>query len=153
MGRRLYRSRDDYWIAGVCGGLGRYFEVDSNPIRLAFVLLAAWNGIGVLLYLVTVLIVPEAPLPAPPPATPSDPGQPGPPIPGLPREPGHPPAAALDEGRRLRMLGWLLVLGGVYLLLSRLRLFLPVVQDDVFPVLLILGGFVLLFIRSGGHRT
>ena len=63
VGRKLYRSREDYWIAGVCGGLGRYFGVDSNPIRLGFVLLAAWNGLGVLLYLVTVLIVPEPPLP------------------------------------------------------------------------------------------
>ncbi|HKX17569.1 MAG TPA: PspC domain-containing protein, partial [bacterium] len=78
---RLYRSRTDYWIAGVCGGLGRYFGVDSNPIRLGFVILAAWNGLGVLLYLVTVLIVPEEPLgetpagaPVAPPAPPAAPG-------------------------------------------------------------------------------
>ncbi len=132
MQRRLYRSREDYWIAGVCGGLGRYFEIDSNLIRLAFVLLAAWNGLGVLLYLVTVLIVPEepvreaAPTPAPPPAP--------------------------DESRRLRAIGWLLVLGGIYLLLQNLRLFTPVVQDQVFPVVLILGGLVLLLLRSGARR-
>jgi len=132
--RRLYRSREDYWIAGVCGGLGRYFEVDSNLIRLAFALLAAWNGLGVLLYLVTVLIVPEEPVreiavsPAVPPETP-------------------------DDGRRLRMIGWLLVIGGVYLLFQNLRLFIPVVQDQVFPVVLILGGLVLLLLRSGARRS
>ncbi len=134
MQRRLYRSRTDYWIAGVCGGLGRYFEVDSNPIRLAFVLLAAWNGLGVVLYLIAVLIVPEEPLPAPAAA------------------PAPPPQEAPDETRRLRMLGWLLVAGGVYLLLRNLRLFLPVVQDQVFPLILILGGLVLLLLRPPGRH-
>ncbi len=136
MQRRLRRSRDDYWIAGVCGGLGKYFETDSNPIRLAFVLLAAWNGLGVLLYLVTVLIVPEEPLPE----VASEPG----PVPPLRENP--------DESRRVRMLGWLLMLGGVYLLLRNLHLFGPVVQDQVFPVILILGGLVLLLLRSSPRR-
>src|SRR5579864_8106243 len=132
---RLYRSRTDYWIAGVCGGLGRYFGVDSNPIRLGFVVLAGWNGLGVLLYLVTVLIVPEEPVEqiagreaVPPPP------------------PGHAPVS--HEGRRMRMLGWLLILGGAYLLLRNLHLFIPIVQDQVFPVLLILGGLVLLLMRE-----
>ena len=134
---RLYRSRTDYWIAGVCGGLGRYFGVDSNPIRLGFVILAAWNGLGVLLYLVTVLIVPEEPLGE----TPA----------GAPVAPPAPPAApgGSHEGRRTRMLGWLLILGGAYLLLRNLHLlFIPAVQDEVFPVLLILGGLVLLLMRD-----
>ncbi len=133
--RRLYRSREDYWIAGVCGGLGKYFEVDSNPIRLAFVLLASWNGLGVVLYLIAVLIVPEEPVRE-----------------VLP-EPGAPPRRSeADESRRVRMLGWLLVLGGVYLLLRNLHLFFPVIQDEVFPVVLILGGLVLLLLRSGARR-
>lgn len=135
MSRRLYRSREDYWIAGVCGGLGKYFEVDSNLVRLAFVLLAAWNGLGVLLYLVTVLIVPEEPLPEV--ATETGPA--------LPEE-------RPDETRRIRMLGWLLVIGGVYLLLRRFHLFVPVIQDEAFPVILILGGLVLLLLRWGGRR-
>src|SRR5579864_4484067 len=129
---RLYRSRSDYWIAGVCGGLGRYFGVDSNPIRLGFVVLAAWNGLGVLLYLVTVLIVPEEP-------TEEIAARPDAP-------PARPPAA--HESRRMRMLGWLLILGGAYLLLRNLHLFVPIVQDQVFPVLLILGGLVLLLMRE-----
>jgi phage shock protein PspC (stress-responsive transcriptional regulator) len=139
---RLYRSRTDYWIAGVCGGLGRYFGVDSNPIRLGFVLLAAWNGLGVLLYLVTVLIVPEEPIIEEP---------------GAPPGPTPPPASgrapAPYESRRMRMLGWLLILGGAYLLLRNLHLFVvPIVQDEVFPVLLILGGLVLLLMRTDSRR-
>jgi len=46
------------------------------------------------------------------------------------------------------MLGWLLILGGAYLLLRNLHLFVPIVQDQVFPVLLILGGLVLLLMRD-----
>lgn len=132
---RLYRSREDYWIAGVCGGLGKYFEVDSNPIRLAFVLLASWNGLGVVLYLIAVLIVPEEPIREVLPEL------------GVPPRRSEP-----DENRRVRMLGWLLVLGGVYLLLRNLHLFFPVIQDEVFPVVLILGGLVLLLLRSGARR-
>ena len=131
---RLYRSRTDYWIAGVCGGLGRYFGVDSNPIRLGFVVLAAWNGLGVLLYLVTVLIVPEEPI-----EQIADPG-------AVPPTPGRAPVS--HEGRRMRMLGWLLILGGAYLFLRNLHLFIPIVQDQVFPIVLILGGLVLLLMRE-----
>lgn len=139
---RLYRSRTDYWIAGVCGGLGRYFGVDSNPIRLGFVLLAGWNGLGVLLYLVTVLIVPEEPVIEEPGAAPG---------PNPPPTPGRSPVP--HESRRMRMLGWLLILGGAYLLLRNLHLFVfPVVQDEVFPVLLILGGLVLLLMRTDSRR-
>jgi phage shock protein C len=137
---RLYRSRSDYWIAGVCGGLGRYFGIDSNPIRLGFVVLAAWNGLGVLLYLVTVLIVPEEPV--------EEPGD----AQGSIAQPPTGPAAVPHESRRVRMLGWLLILGGAYLLLRNLHLFIPIVQDEVFPVVLILGGLVLLLMRADSRR-
>ena len=133
--KHLYRSREDSILMGVCGGLGTYLEVDSNAIRLAFVLLSAWNGLGVLLYLATVLIVPEEPL----------------------REPAQVPPAPTrheDEGevRRVRMLAWLLILAGVYLLLRAHPLFRPVAQDSVFPVILILAGAVLLIQRARPPR-
>ena len=128
-GKRLYRSREDCFLMGVCGGLGKYFDMDSNPIRLAFVLLAAWNGLGVLLYLATVIIVPEEPVPE---------------AASLPQ----PSTPAQDETRRVRMLGWLLVLAGGYLLLRNYPLFHPIIQDPVFPIILILGGLVLLFMRG-----
>jgi phage shock protein C len=133
-GKRLYRSREDSFLMGVCGGLGKYLEIDSNAIRLTFVVLAAWNGLGVLLYLATVLIVPEEPLP--------NPASPAP----------QPPADAQDEIRRVRMLGWLLVLAGAYLLVRGHPLFRPIMQDSLFPVILILGGVVLLFQRTRIRR-
>lgn len=55
---RLRRSRDDKVIAGVCGGLGRYFGVEAIWFRLAFVVLAIGGGSGILIYLISWLVVP-----------------------------------------------------------------------------------------------
>jgi phage shock protein PspC (stress-responsive transcriptional regulator) len=56
--RRLYRSKTDSMIGGVCGGLGKYFSIDPTLIRLAFVLLAVFGGGGVLIYLILWIVVP-----------------------------------------------------------------------------------------------
>ena len=71
MERKLYRSRNDSRIAGVCGGLGEYLEIDPTLVRLIFVLLALTGGHGVLLYIILWLIVPYAaqPLVQPSPAS------------------------------------------------------------------------------------
>lgn len=57
-------------IAGVCGGLADYLNVDPTLVRLGFILLTMANGAGILLYLVMTIIVPRAPPGAPPPVTP-----------------------------------------------------------------------------------
>lgn len=57
--KRLYRSRDHRVVAGVAGGLATYLGIDPALIRLAFVLLTIFNGLGLLLYLVLWLIVPN----------------------------------------------------------------------------------------------
>jgi phage shock protein C len=58
MQRKLYRSRNDSRIAGVCGGLGEYLDIDPTLVRLIFVLLALTGGHGVLLYIILWLLVP-----------------------------------------------------------------------------------------------
>src|SRR3954463_1072886 len=55
---RLYRSRSQKMIAGVCGGLGEYFDVDPVLIRLLFVVTAFISGIGILAYIVLWIVVP-----------------------------------------------------------------------------------------------
>jgi phage shock protein C len=57
--KRLIRSTTDRKVAGVAGGLARYFEIDPTFVRLAFVVLALLNGIGVLFYLVLWLVIPD----------------------------------------------------------------------------------------------
>jgi len=59
--KRLYRSRTNRMVAGVCGGLGDYANVDPVLVRLFFVILAFANGLGILLYLVAMVIIPEEP--------------------------------------------------------------------------------------------
>jgi phage shock protein C len=60
--KRLYRSRVNRTIAGVCGGLGEYFAVDPVFIRIAAVLLIFADGIGLLGYLIAWLVIPKRPL-------------------------------------------------------------------------------------------
>ncbi len=55
----LRRSRADRWIAGVCGGLARATAIESWVWRLAFALLLAFGGVGLLLYLLMWIFVPS----------------------------------------------------------------------------------------------
>ena len=73
MTNRLYRSRTNKVFAGVCGGIGEYFDVDPVLIRLMCLLLTVFTAVapGVVAYVIAVLIVPEAPG-----ITPSKPAQP-----------------------------------------------------------------------------
>lgn len=59
MSKQLYRSRNNKVIAGVCGGVAEYFEVDPTIVRIAWLLLAFPGGIGFLAYLVCWIVMPE----------------------------------------------------------------------------------------------
>jgi phage shock protein C len=59
--RKLYRSRTNRQVAGVCGGLGQYFNVDVTLIRVLFIVLAVFGGAGILIYLAMWIIVPREP--------------------------------------------------------------------------------------------
>ena len=59
--RKLYRSRSNRQVAGVCGGLAQYFNLDATLIRILFVVLAVLGGSGLVLYLAMWIIVPNEP--------------------------------------------------------------------------------------------
>ncbi len=61
MNRRVYRSRKDRVIAGVCGGLAKYFSVDPVLIRLVAVATVLLGGAGVILYIIAMFVIPEEP--------------------------------------------------------------------------------------------
>jgi phage shock protein C len=65
--KQLLRPRDDRVVAGVCSGVGRYFNVDPVLIRVAFAIFAAvtW-GTALLAYPVMWFLIPEEPAPTPP---------------------------------------------------------------------------------------
>jgi phage shock protein PspC (stress-responsive transcriptional regulator) len=56
--KRLERSTANKKIAGVAGGLGRYFDLNPNVFRLGFIILTILGGAGVLVYLAAVLVMP-----------------------------------------------------------------------------------------------
>ncbi len=57
---KLYRSKTNAMIAGVCGGLGEYLGIDPTLVRLLFVLLTVISGVGLLLYLLLLILMPRA---------------------------------------------------------------------------------------------
>lgn len=57
--KRLFRSRTDTMVGGVCGGLGAYLGIDPTIVRLFFVLLAFAKGIGFALYFILWIVVPR----------------------------------------------------------------------------------------------
>jgi len=98
--KRLYKSRRDKMIDGVCGGIAEYFNVDATIIRILFVAMAFLGGAGVILYLVGMVL--------------------------MPANPEHLASGAVLAGREKNLTlvwGSILVVLGVVLLLSNLGLF------------------------------
>jgi len=59
MAKRLHRSDADRKIAGVCGGIAEYFEIDSTLVRLGWILFMLAGGSGILAYIIAWIIMPE----------------------------------------------------------------------------------------------
>lgn len=59
--KRLYRSRSNRIFAGVCGGVGEFFDIDPTIIRLVWLLVVIFTGVfpGLVAYIIAVLVVPE----------------------------------------------------------------------------------------------
>lgn len=59
MEKRLTRVEDGKMICGVCGGIGKYFNIDPTLIRLGFAAFTCFAGSGILIYLVAAIIIPK----------------------------------------------------------------------------------------------
>ena len=59
MEKRLTKSKTDRKLFGVCGGLGGYFGIDPTLVRLAFVVLTLFEGLGLVLYIILAIIMPS----------------------------------------------------------------------------------------------
>jgi phage shock protein C len=125
--RRLRRSRSNRIIAGVCAGLGDYLGIDRVLVRIVFVVLAFGAGVGIALYVLAWILIPEED-----PNAPIVPWQ-------SPAEPGE--AARLVFGALLMAIGLVLLIG----------LFVPGVTRFLWPLALIaLGGAII--VRSSAWR-
>ena len=149
MVKRLHRSNQNRIIGGVCGGMAEYFAVDPTLVRLAWILSAFLDGIGLLGYVVAWVIIPPrpegeasaqwyAPLP---------PSPPGGPLPGGTVPGGTEGAPGIHGARALGII--LVILGGVLLI----RNFAPRWSwGPMWPVILVLLGAWIMFDAVRGRR-
>ena len=61
MQKKLYRSATDKKLAGVCGGVAKYLNMDPTVIRVIWALLALFGSLGLIAYIICALIIPEEP--------------------------------------------------------------------------------------------
>jgi len=59
MAKQLFRSRNNKMIAGVCGGVGEYFDIDPTIVRLLWLALCFCGGGGLLVYLISAIVIPK----------------------------------------------------------------------------------------------
>jgi len=142
--KKLYRSKTDKIIAGVCGGMGKYFNTDPLVFRLIFIALTFAGGSGILLYIIFAIIVPEEPDNQHKTEKINDEEQ--------IKENAKSAAkdfknAARKYGSNREILGIIIIIIGLLLLLN---VFLPIVfrWDIIWPVLIILLGIYLISRRS-----
>ena len=58
--KRLYKSREDKMVCGVCGGIAEYFNIDPTLIRLAWIILTCMNcGTGIVAYIIAAIVIPK----------------------------------------------------------------------------------------------
>jgi phage shock protein C len=137
MNGKLYRSRTDSMIGGVCGGLARYLNFDSVLVRLFFILLV-WSGMSVLAYIVLWIVMPLEPQGA---GTPEGTREP---------EPFQlTPAASGQTG--LLVGGFLLVVGVIALIQNFFGWITWLSFGTLWPLLLVALGIAILW-RQGGGR-
>ena len=128
MSRRLYRSRTESVIGGVCGGVAEYLDVDPSIVRIIWAILGlVTGGIFVVLYVVMWIVVPEAPAAE------------GAAVPSAMSPPA--PARRRGSGSGSLVLGLILVAVGAYFLI---RQYLPQIDTDLlWPIGLVLLGLAL----------
>lgn len=59
--KKIYRSRRDKILGGVCGGVGQYLEIDPVFIRILFIVLLLVWGAGILIYFIAWILIPLEP--------------------------------------------------------------------------------------------
>lgn len=150
MRERLYRSRTDRMIFGVAGGMARWLDVDPAVVRLVWALLIIAGGVGLLLYIVAAIVIPEEPLGAAQPmGAGAAPAGSGPATGGGWTAPHG--SARRDSGSAPIIIGIVLVLLGAWFLAERYIDWLD--NALLWPALLIVVGGLLLvgaMRRTGG---
>lgn len=137
MGRRLYRSKEQKMLGGVCGGIAEYLDVDVTLVRI-ICLLALFSGFGLILYIFAWIIMPENPYQLKEEIVDKQPKN------GTKQDDAVETEDKANKSNEV--LGWVLVILGVLLLLNRLLPWLSF--KIIWPVLLIIIGLGILFKKT-----
>lgn len=57
--KRIYRSRQDRMVCGVCGGIAEYFDLDPSLVRLGRIIFSAMGGSGFIAYIIAAIVIPS----------------------------------------------------------------------------------------------
>ena len=57
--KRIYRSRQDRMVCGVCGGIAEYFDLDPSLVRLGWITFSAMGGSGFIAYIIAAIVIPS----------------------------------------------------------------------------------------------
>jgi phage shock protein PspC (stress-responsive transcriptional regulator) len=148
-------------LFGVAGGMAEWMDLDPAIVRLVWALLILAGGVGLLLYIVAAIVIPEAPyMLGAAPGAPGSPGQPGPAVTGDPAaanqaqwEARQARRAARREGSRSAgmIFGLVLVIAGAWFLIAR---YVPTLDTSWFiPGVLIVVGIALVLGAMGRSRN
>lgn len=138
MEKKLYRSRKWRVLGGVAGGLAEYFGLDPVLMRVIFVIITLINGIGLILYIILWIVIPEVPFEIAYKVNPEDPshkteGQ----------EPDLSSHEPKTEGKSRIVIGAILIIIGALFFLERI---IPTFNfEDFFPALLVIIGIALIW--------
>ena len=136
-GKKLYKSRQNRVIDGICGGIAEYFGVDPTIVRILWVLITLLGGSGLILYIVAMIIMPVNPQHVSQPA---------------------PTQASAVSSDRKRTWGIVLILLGVFIMMSNLGWFADInwwsfSRTVVFPVSLILIGLLFIYAQTRKQKV
>lgn len=137
MSKRLYRSKGDRKISGVCGGLAEYFEIDSTIVRLLWLISIIVYGTGLIIYIAAAIIIPE-----------KEEFNSGIRLDKDSDEPKDSESNTFsrnfDDEKNKKLLGYGLIVAGVILLGKKFVFFQWLNLKFLFPILLIFAGLLIL---------
>ncbi len=145
--KKLYRSRENAMVAGICAGIAEYFNIDSSLVRLATVILIFPGGLSIWAYIIAWIIIPQRPLISSS-AQESVTGE-NVPSTGEAETPAE-PIGSDDKSRYI--VGVVLVGLGVLFLLNSFNIFAWFSFSKLWPMVLIIVGLFVLFkgVNRGG---
>ncbi|MCX6826951.1 MAG: PspC domain-containing protein [candidate division Zixibacteria bacterium] len=136
MEKRLYRSRINSKIGGVCGGLAEYFGVDPTLVRLIAVALFLVHGVGLITYIIAWIIMPKQPLIAEEQKT-------------MPNE--NPTASSAPSSAKHFILGLILIVIGMIFLMANFYWWFP--ARFFVPICLVFLGIYFLVRAEKKHQS